>query len=205
MPRKRPPAIANSRLCGVDEAGRGPLAGAVFAAAVILDPARPVPGLADSKLLDPARRESLAVAIRRDALAWAVATATVEEIDTMNILRASLAAMARAVEALGVDPEEVVVDGLHVPAAAWAWPCRALVKADRLVAAVSAASILAKTARDEEMVRLDATFPGYGFARHKGYPTPEHLDALRALGPCSIHRRSFGPVREAIAQRDLPF
>jgi ribonuclease HII len=205
VPRKRAPAITNSRLCGVDEAGRGPLAGAVYAAAVILDPARPVPGLADSKLLDPARREALAVAIRRDALAWAVASATVEEIDAMNILRASLAAMARAVEALGVDPGEVVVDGLHVPAAAWPWPCRALVKADRLVAAVSAASILAKTARDEEMVRLDAAFPGYGFARHKGYPTPEHLDALRALGPCSIHRRSFGPVREAIAQHDLPF
>jgi len=203
MPRKRALATTNSRLCGVDEAGRGPLAGAVFAAAVILDPARPVPGLADSKLLDPARREALAVAIRRDALAWAIASATVEEIDTMNILRASLAAMARAVEALGVDPDEVVVDGLHVPATTW--PCRALVKADRLVAAVSAASILAKTARDEEMVRLDAAFPGYGFARHKGYPTPEHLDALRALGPCGIHRRSFGPVREAIAQRDLPF
>ena len=204
MPRVRRQAkgcVPN--LCGVDEAGRGPLAGAVFAAAVILDPARPVPGLADSKLLDPARREALAVAIRRDALAWAVASATVEEIDTMNILRASLAAMARAVEALGVDPDEVVVDGLHVPATTW--PCRALVKADRLVAAVSAASILAKTARDEEMVRLDAAYPGYGFARHKGYPTPEHLDALRALGPCIIHRRSFGPVREAIAQRDLPF
>lgn len=203
MPRKRPPAIANSRLCGVDEAGRGPLAGAVYAAAVILDPARPVPGLADSKLLDPARREALAEAIRRDALAWAVAVATVEEIDSMNILRASLAAMSRAIGALHVDPDEVVVDGLHVPATAW--PCRALVKADRLVAAVSAASILAKTARDEEMVRLDADFPGYGFARHKGYPTPEHLEALRALGPCGIHRRSFGPVREAIAQRDLPF
>ena len=203
MPRKRALATTNSRLCGVDEAGRGPLAGAVYAAAVILDPARPVPGLADSKLLDPARREALAVAIRRDALAWAVAVATVEEIDSMNILRASLAAMSRAIGALQVDPDEVVVDGLHVPATAW--PCRALVKADRLVAAVSAASILAKTARDEEMVRLDAAFPGYGFARHKGYPTPEHLDALRALGPCSIHRRSFGPVREAIAQRELPF
>ena len=203
MPRKRPLATPNSRLCGVDEAGRGPLAGAVYAAAVILDPARPVPGLADSKLLDPARREALAVAIRRDALAWAVAVATVEEIDSMNILRASLAAMSRAIGALQVDPDEVVVDGLHVPATTW--PCRALVKADRLVAAVSAASILAKTARDEEMVRLDADFPGYGFARHKGYPTPEHLDALRALGPCIIHRRSFGPVREAIIQRDLPF
>lgn len=191
------------RLCGVDEAGRGPLAGAVFAAAVILDPARPVAGLADSKLLDAPRREALAWSIRRDALAWAVATATVEEIDAMNILRASLEAMARAIGALGVEPDEVVVDGLHVPRTAW--PCRALVKADRLVPAVSAASILAKTARDEEMVTLDARFPGYGFARHKGYPTAEHLAALRQLGPCGIHRRSFGPVRAALAQHDLPF
>jgi ribonuclease HII len=175
----------------------------VFAAAVILDPRRPIPGLADSKLLDAARRDALAGAIRRDALAWAVATATVAEIDAMNILRASLAAMARAVEALGVEPGEVVVDGLHVPETRW--PARAVVKADRLVPAVSAASILAKTARDGEMVALDARFPGYGFARHKGYPTAEHLAALRALGPCEIHRRSFGPVREALAQRSLPF
>jgi ribonuclease HII len=161
----------------------------VYAAAVILDPARPVPGLADSKLLDPARREALAVAIRRDALAWAVAVATVEEIDSMNILRASLAAMSRAIGALHVDPDEVVVDGLHVPATAW--PCRALVKADRLVAAVSAASILAKTARDAVMRRYDDEFPGYGFADHKGYPTESHRDAIRRLGPCPIHRRSF--------------
>ncbi len=203
MPRRPTPANPSSRLCGVDEAGRGPLAGAVFAAAVILDPARPVPGLADSKALDAARRESLAAAIRRDALAWAVATATVAEIDEMNILRASLAAMARAIEALGVDPGEVVVDGLHVPGTRW--PERAVVKGDRLVPAISAASILAKTARDEEMAELDRRFPGYGFARHKGYPTPGHLAALRSLGPCEIHRRSFGPVREAIAQRRLPF
>ena len=190
-------------LCGVDEAGRGPLAGAVYAAAVILDPARPVPGLADSKLLDAPRRAALATAIRRDALAWAVATATVAEIDEMNILRASLEAMARAIDALGVDPQEVVVDGLHVPRTRW--PSRAIVKGDRLVPAISAASILAKTARDEEMVSLDALFPGYGFARHKGYPTAEHLAALRALGPCEIHRRTFGPVREAIAQHRLPW
>jgi ribonuclease HII len=190
-------------LCGVDEAGRGPLAGAVFAAAVILDPARPVHGLADSKLLDPARRTRLAEAIRRDALAWAVASATVAEIDELNILRASLAAMARAIGRLGVDPGEVVVDGLHVPGTRW--PERAVVKGDRLVPAISAASILAKTARDEEMARLDPHFPGYGFARHKGYPTPEHLAALRLLGPCEIHRRSFGPVREAIRQRLLAF
>ena len=203
LPSRGSAPFASLLLCGVDEAGRGPLAGAVFAAAVILDPARPVTGLADSKTLAAARREALAFTIRRDALAWAVATATVEEIDAMNILRASLEAMARAVRALAVDPDEVVVDGLHVPATAW--PCRALVKADRLVAAVCAASILAKTARDDEMVALDARFPGYGFARHKGYPTAEHLAALRRLGPCQIHRRSFAPVREAIVQRDLPF
>ena len=204
MPRTRAQAKGSVPfLCGVDEAGRGPLAGAVFAAAVILDPARPVQGLADSKLLDPARRARVALAVRRDALAWAVASATVEEIDELNILRASLAAMARAVECLGVDPGEVVVDGLHVPGTRW--PERAVVKGDRLVPAISAASILAKTARDAEMAELDLRFPGYGFARHKGYPTPEHLAALRALGPCEIHRRSFGPVREAIAQRLLAF
>ncbi len=204
MPRTRAQAKGSVPfLCGVDEAGRGPLAGAVFAAAVILDPARPVQGLADSKLLDPARRARLADAIRRDALAWAVASATVAEIDELNILRASLAAMARAVECLGVDPGEVVVDGLHVPGTRW--PERAVVKGDRLVPAISAASILAKTARDAEMAELDLRFPGYGFARHKGYPTPEHLAALRSLGPCEIHRRTFGPVREAIRQRLLAF
>lgn len=204
MPRTRAQAKGSVPfLCGVDEAGRGPLAGAVFAAAVILDPARPVQGLADSKLLDPARRARLADAIRRDALAWAVASATVAEIDELNILRASLAAMARAVECLGVDPGEVVVDGLHVPGTRW--PERAVVKGDRLVPAISAASILAKTARDAEMAELDLRFPGYGFARHKGYPTPEHLAALRSLGPCEIHRRTFGPVRDAIAQRLLAF
>ncbi len=202
MPR-RPPTLQPSLLCGVDEAGRGPLAGAVYAAAVILDPARPVEGLADSKLLDRGRRERLAEAIRRDALAWTVATATVAEIDEMNILQASLAAMARAIEALALDPAEVVVDGLHVPRTRW--PSRAIVKGDRLVPVISAASILAKTARDDEMARLDERFPGYGFAKHKGYPTPEHLAALRALGPCEIHRRSFGPVREAVAQRRLTF
>lgn len=204
MPRTRAQAKGSVPfLCGVDEAGRGPLAGAVFAAAVILDPARPVQGLADSKLLDPARRARLADAIRRDALAWAVASATVAEIDELNILRASLSAMARAVECLGVDPGEVVVDGLHVPGTRW--PERAVVKGDRLVPAISAASILAKTARDAEMAELDLRFPGYGFARHKGYPTPEHLAALRLLGPCEIHRRTFGPVREAIRQRLLAF
>lgn len=204
MPRRRPPAPASPRLCGVDEAGRGPLAGCVFAAAVILDPARPVAGLADSKLLAPARRDELAADIRESALAWAVAFATPGEIDEINILRASLVAMSRAVAGLGVDPDEVAVDGLHVPPGVAAH-CRAIVKGDRLVPAISAASILAKTARDAEMVAMESRFPGYGFARHKGYPTPEHLDALDRLGPCDIHRRSFAPVRLAIAQRRLAF
>ena len=196
----QPPA---SRLCGVDEAGRGPLAGSVFAAAVILDPSRPIRGLADSKVLSPARRERLADTIRRDALAWAIASATVDEIDALNILQASLAAMARALASLGLAPDEVVVDGLHVPRVSFA--CRALVRGDALVPAISAASILAKTARDAEMERLDAHFPGYGFARHKGYPTPEHLERLRALGPCAIHRRSFAPVRDALERQRLAF
>ncbi len=201
MPSPMPKMPVVSLLCGVDEAGRGPLAGCVFAAAVVLDPLRPIPGLADSKLLTPAARERLAVAIRAEARAWAIATASVEEIDRVNILQASLAAMRRAVEALAIRPDEVCVDGLHVPR--MAVPARALPRADRLVPAVSAASILAKTARDAEMRELDRRFPGYGFARHKGYPTPEHLAALESLGPCEIHRRSFAPVRSAIARRAL--
>ena len=202
MKRRPPPAQSTALLCGVDEAGRGPLAGAVFAAAVMLDPAKPIEGLHDSKLLDHDVRAALAVAIRESAIACAVATASVEEIDRINILRASLLAMQRAVEALGCDPEEVCVDGLHVPAVRF--PCRAIVKGDRLVAAISAASILAKVARDAEMTALDARYPGYGFALHKGYPTPEHFAALKSLGPCDIHRRSFEPVR-ALLQADLPF
>lgn len=204
MPRRRSPAPASPRLCGVDEAGRGPLAGCVFAAAVILDPARPVEGLADSKVLAAARRDDLAVAIRGNALAWAVAFATPGEIDEINILQASLLAMSRAIAGLAVDPEEVAVDGLHVPRGV-AVACRAIVKGDRLVPAISAASILAKTARDAQMVEMESRHPGYGFARHKGYPTPEHLEALSRLGPCEIHRRSFAPVRLAIAQRMLAF
>ena len=179
-------------LCGVDEAGRGPLAGAVFAAAVILDPERPVAGLADSKVLEPAERVRLARRIRSRALAWAVASASVEEIDRINILRATLLAMRRALELLPLAPGEVCVDGLHVPDVRF--PCRAVVGGDRLVAAISAASILAKTARDAEMVHLHRHFPRYGFADHKGYGTPEHLTALREHGPCEIHRRRFEPV-----------
>lgn len=191
-------------LCGVDEAGRGPLAGAVFAAAVVLDCARPrINNLHDSKTLDEAERDKLAARIRERALAFAVASATVEEIDRLNILGASLLAMRRAIEALGVKPDEVCVDGLHVPRGVEA-PCRAIVKGDRLVAAISAASILAKVARDAEMVEIDARYPGYGFAHHKGYATPEHLAALRERGPCEIHRRSFEPVLTML-QADLPF
>jgi ribonuclease HII len=191
-------------LCGVDEAGRGPLAGAVFAAAVVLDPARPrINNLVDSKQLAEGERETLAGRIRERAMCWAVASATVEEIDRLNILGASLLAMQRAIEALQVKPDEVCVDGLHVPRNVEA-PCRAIVKGDRLVAAISAASILAKVARDAEMLALDARYPLYGFAQHKGYPTPEHLAALRAHGPSQIHRRSFEPVW-ALLQAELPF
>ncbi len=189
-------------LWGVDEAGRGPLAGSVFAGAVILDPGKPVRGLADSKVLAAPVRERLAKRIRKRAIAWAVASASVEEIDRINILRASLLAMRRAIELLPVAPDEVCVDGLHVPDVAC--KCRAIVDGDRLVAAISAAAILAKGARDAEMVLLDRRFPGYGFASHKGYATPGHLAALRAQGPCEIHRRSFEPVHLCL-QEDLPF
>ena len=203
MPRRRAPTHpTHTRLCGVDEAGRGPLAGSVFAAAVILDPQRRIRGLADSKVLSEQARDELAGKIRERALAWAVASATPAEIDEMNILRASLLAMRRAVESLSLAPEEVCVDGLYTVEVAC--PCRAIVKGDAKVAAISAASILAKTARDADMVALDARFPGYGFASHKGYSTPEHLAALKALGPCEIHRRSFEPVWAAL-QDDLPW
>ena len=191
MPRTTSRTVALLQ-CGVDEAGRGPLAGSVFAAAVVLDPARPIRGLADSKQLDPEVRTRLARRIRERSLAWAVASASVEEIDRINILQASLLAMRRAIELLTLEPDEVFVDGLHVPDVRC--KCRALVRGDQLNPSISAASILAKTARDAEMVLLDRRFPGYGFANHKGYSTPEHLAALRALGPCEIHRRSFEPV-----------
>jgi ribonuclease HII len=191
-----------SLLCGVDEAGRGPLAGSVYAAAVILDPARPIEGLNDSKLLAEDVREELALQIREKATCWAIASASVEEIDRINILRASLYAMRRAILALPWRPEEVCVDGIHKPPVRIR--CNPVVKADRTVPEVSAASILAKTARDAEMREMDTRFPGYGFANHKGYSTPEHLLALKALGPCAIHRRSFEPVR-LLLQLDIPF
>ncbi|HUG78513.1 MAG TPA: ribonuclease HII [Burkholderiales bacterium] len=180
-------------VCGVDEAGRGPLAGPVYAAAVILDPARRVNGLADSKVLSAERRELLAARIKARAIAWAVASASVEEIDRFNILRASLLAMRRAVEALSVAPEEAWVDGLHCPVLACR--ARAFVDGDAQHKVISAASILAKTERDAEMARLHERYPQYNFDRHKGYSTPEHLALLARLGPCDIHRRSFDPVR----------
>jgi len=183
-------------LCGVDEAGRGPLAGPVYAAAVMLDPGRPIAGLADSKQISEKRRDRLAPQIKERALAWAIASATVDEIDALNILQATLLAMRRAVEALTPQPAEVLVDGTHCPKIAL--PVRAIVKGDSTVAAISAASILAKTARDAEMLRLHALYPHYGFDRHKGYPTAAHLAALREHGVIGIYRRSFRPVRELL-------
>jgi ribonuclease HII len=180
-------------VCGVDEAGRGPLAGPVYAAAVILDPARRVNGLADSKVLTAERREVLAGRIKERAIAWAVAQASVEEIDRINILRASLLAMRRAVEALKTQPHEAWVDGQMCPDLACR--SRAIVDGDAKHKMISAASILAKTARDAEMCALHERYPQYGFHQHKGYSTPEHLNALRRLGPCDVHRRSFDPVR----------
>jgi len=180
-------------VCGVDEAGRGPLAGPVFAACVILSEDDPIAGLADSKVLSHERREQLAIQIRSRAVAWAVASASVEEIDSINILRASLLAMRRAVEQLSVEPHEVLVDGLYCPEVRF--PSRAIVDGDALVAEISAASILAKTARDALMVQLHELYPDYGFASHKGYSTRQHLEALQRFGVCPIHRRSFAPVR----------
>jgi len=190
------PGAPERLICGVDEAGRGPLAGPVFAAAVILDPARPIEGLRDSKLLTAARREALFALIRERALACAVAQASVEEIDRLNILQASLLAMARAVEALAVRPSEAWIDGNRCPPLACR--TRAIVDGDRLHPEISAASILAKTARDAEMLRLHERFPQYCFDRHKGYPTPEHLALLERHGVCEIHRRSFEPVRRRL-------
>jgi ribonuclease HII len=187
-------------VCGVDEAGRGPLAGPVYAGAVILDRKRRINGLADSKVLAPERREVLAARIKERAVAWAVASASVEEIDRINIFHASMLAMRRAVQQLGVQPEEAWVDGNHFPDLG----CKgkAIVDGDALHPVISAASILAKTARDAEMRALHERYPGYGFDRHKGYGTAEHLDSLGRIGPCEIHRRSFYAVG-VFFQRDL--
>ncbi len=188
--------------CGVDEAGRGPLAGPVSAAAVILNPARPIAGLADSKKLSEKKRDLLAPQIREHALAWAVAYASVEEIDELNILQATLLAMRRAVLALSVTPEYVLVDGLFCPDTGI--KSEAIVQGDSKVAAISAASILAKTARDALMLELHGQYPQYGFAGHKGYGTAAHLAALREHGACEFHRRSFKPVREVLLAHAMP-
>ncbi|MEW6765391.1 MAG: ribonuclease HII [Pseudomonadota bacterium] len=183
-------------IAGVDEAGRGPLAGAVFAAAVILDPSRPVEGLNDSKKLTERRREKLFVEIRERALAWCIAEASAREIDEINILQASLLAMQRAVAGLSLAPSEVLVDGNRAPK--FSCPARAIVGGDALEPSISAASILAKVARDRTLLELHERYPQYGFDRHKGYPTADHLAALAEHGPCPEHRRSFGPVRRAM-------
>lgn len=192
-------------VAGVDEVGRGPLAGPVVAAAVILDPEHPIEGLADSKALTEARREALAEEIRARALAWALGRCEPSEIDRLNILQASLVAMQRAVVALDPAPQHALIDGNRCPQL----PCtaQAIVKGDATEPAISAASILAKVVRDREMVELDRQFPDYGFAAHKGYPTREHLDALERVGPCEHHRRSFAPVRRWLEamQSELPF
>jgi len=185
-------------LAGVDEAGRGPLVGNVVAAAVILDPHRPIAGLADSKRLSARRREQLGGLIRERALAWSIACATAAEIDTLNILPATMLAMQRAVAGLAVAPQLALIDGNRCPALLC--PAASVVKGDSRVAAISAASILAKVERDRQMQQLHQQFPEYGFARHKGYPTPEHLAALSRLGALPEHRRSFRPVREQLSR-----
>lgn len=190
------PDLTGMLVAGVDEVGRGPLAGAVVTAAVILDPARPIQGLADSKVLTEKQRLELAEEIRAKALCFALGRAEPAEIDVLNILQASLLAMQRAVAALAVAPQHVLVDGNKVPKFACA--ATAVVKGDALIPAISAASILAKVQRDAEMDALHERYPQYGFCRHKGYPTAEHFAALRAHGPIDEHRRSFAPVREAL-------
>ncbi|OAN32408.1 MULTISPECIES: ribonuclease HII [Pseudomonas] len=187
--------LVEALVAGVDEVGRGPLCGAVVTAAVILDPGKPILGLNDSKKLSLARREALFDEIQEKALAWCVARAEVAEIDRLNILHATMLAMQRAVEGLQVQPRVALIDGNRCPKLAV--PSSPVVKGDSQVPAIAAASILAKVTRDREMQALDAFYPGYGLAGHKGYPTAEHLDALRRLGPTPIHRRSFAPVRDA--------
>ena len=183
-------------VAGVDEVGRGPLAGPVVAAAVILDPERPIEGLADSKKLSEKRREALAEIIKEQALSWALGRAEVEEIDRLNILQASLLAMQRAVAGLQPAAEFALVDGNRCPDLAC--PAEAVIKGDDRVPVISAASVIAKVARDREMVALEQTFPGYGLAQHKGYPTKAHLESLQRLGVATIHRRTFGPVRKIL-------
>ncbi|GAA5315392.1 MAG: ribonuclease HII [Candidatus Pelagadaptatus aseana] len=186
---------------GVDEVGRGPLAGDVVTAAVILDPGKPIAGLADSKKLTEKKRDALFDEVQEKALSFCIARCSVEEIDQLNILQASLLAMKRAVEGLEVQPEHVWVDGNKIPQ--WHYPAEAVVKGDNRVAAISAASILAKVTRDREMVAFDRVYPGYGFAGHKGYPTKVHMAAVEKLGVTPIHRKSFGPIKAKLDQMTL--
>ena len=187
------------KIAGVDEAGRGPLVGSVVAAAVILDPNNPIEGLNDSKKLTEKKREKLFIEIQEKALAWAIAEASHEEIDQINILQASLLAMRRAVEALQLQPEHVLVDGNKVPQGL-SMSCDAVVGGDALHAEISAASILAKVTRDREMVVLDQQYPHFGFAKHKGYPTKAHFEAIAEYGVIDQHRRSYAPVKKALEQ-----
>lgn len=191
------------KIAGVDEAGRGPLVGSVVAAAVILDPNQPIVGLNDSKKLSEKKREQLFVEIQQKALAWSIAEASAEEIDEFNILQASLLAMRRAVEALVIQPEKVLVDGNKEPQGLL-MACEAVVGGDALHAEISAASILAKVTRDRQMVELDQQYPQYGFAQHKGYPTKAHFAAIAEHGVIDQHRRSFGPVKKVLQLLDQP-
>lgn len=190
---------SHTLVCGVDEAGRGPLAGPVYAAAVILNPVRPIAGLRDSKKLTAKQRQQLREKIEQNALSWAIASCTVEEIDHLNILQASLLAMKRAVEQLNIQPALAIIDGNKAPHLSI--PVQTLVKGDDLVPAISAASILAKTERDAMMCRLHMQYPTYGFAKHKGYPTASHLQALEQYGVCAAHRRSYKPVRDRLSDK----
>lgn len=191
--------LVEELVCGVDEVGRGPLCGAVVTAAVILDPARPILGLNDSKKLTEARRELLYEEITEKALSWFIARAEVAEIDSLNILHATMLAMQRAVEGLHITPRHAMIDGNRCPNLRI--PASAVVQGDAKVPAIAAASILAKVSRDHEMTAFDLIYPGYGIGAHKGYPTPVHLEALARLGPTPIHRRSFAPVRAAYEAR----
>ncbi|WP_370292306.1 ribonuclease HII [Thalassolituus sp.] len=184
--------------CGVDEAGAGPLCGDVYAAAVILDPEQPIPELTDSKKLSEKKRERLFDEIRERALDYCIASATVEEIDSINILNARMLAMSRAVTGLTLPCDHALIDGNRLPELTI--PADAIIKGDALVAAISAASVLAKVQRDREMIQMDEKYPGYGFAKHKGYGTKAHLEALQALGPCPIHRRTYAPVKALLKE-----
>jgi len=188
--------IGSGVMAGVDEVGRGPLAGPVIAAAVILDPEQPIQDLMDSKKISERKRILLALEIQKKSMAWAVGRAEHDEIDSINILQASLLAMKRAIESLAIEPELVLVDGIHCPDISF--NVEAIIKGDNKIPAISAASIIAKVARDNEMIALDSQYPGYGFSQHKGYPTRMHIAALKELGVSSIHRKSFAPVKKLL-------